>query len=188
MSLSGALEDLSLPDVLQVLASNRLSGTLWVTGRGGRGRLVLRHGRLVGAATETSRETVGRLLLEARLVTERQLAAALEVQRAAGRRKRLGTILVERGELAPQVLRRVVAGQFCRVLAELFGWRSGHLHFENQALGPGHGADDGDDVLSRHGIETAPLVLAGLTGADGGVPAEPGGASAARTTAESRGR
>ncbi|HEX6201543.1 MAG TPA: DUF4388 domain-containing protein, partial [Thermoanaerobaculia bacterium] len=108
MSLFGRLDDLSLPQVLQILAVNRLSGKLSVTRQDARGTIVLRDGKVIFATTNTARETVGSLLLLKRLVSVSRLTEALEIQNASPEEKRLGAILVEMGAIDPETLRQVV--------------------------------------------------------------------------------
>lgn len=168
MSLFGRLEDLSLPQVLQLLSVNRLSGKLSVTRQDARGTVVLRDGKVIFATTNTSRETVGSLLLLERKVSVSRLTEALEIQGSSPVEKRLGTILVEMGVLDPETLRQVVSEQFRRVLSELFRWRSGYLRFQHLAVEErGEVAIDAEDFLYEEGIATDRLVLSVLTEADG---------------------
>lgn len=160
MSLFGRLEDLSLPQVLQLLSMNRLSGKLSVTRQDARGTVVLREGKVIFATTNTARETVGSLLLLKRLVSVSRLTEALEIQGASPEEKRLGAILVEMGAIDPATLRQVVAEQYARVLGELFSWRSGYLRFQHLAVEErGEVAIDAHDFLFEEGIATDGLVL-----------------------------
>jgi len=52
--LEGDLEQIGLPDLLQVLGSNRRSGTLVLTGPRGRGKILIADGELVHAETGTA--------------------------------------------------------------------------------------------------------------------------------------
>ena len=168
MSLFGRLEDLSLPQVLQLLSANRLTGKLSVTRQDARGTVVLRDGKVIFATTNTSRETVGSLLLLERKVSVSRLTEALEIQGSSPVEKRLGTILVEMGALDAETLRQVVSEQFRRVLSELFRWRSGYLRFQHLAVEErGEVAIDAEDFLYEDGIATDRLVLSVLTEADG---------------------
>lgn len=164
MSLFGRLDDLSLPQVLQILAANRLSGKLSVTRQDARGTIVLRDGKVIFATTNTARETVGSLLLHKRLVSVSRLTEALEIQGASPEEKRLGAILVEMGVIDPETLRRVVAEQFARVLGELFRWQNGYLRFQHLAVEErGEVAVDAEDFLFEEGIATDRLLLSVLT-------------------------
>jgi hypothetical protein len=163
MSLFGRLDDLSLPQVLQILAVNRLSGKLSVTRQDARGTIVLRDGKVIFATTNTARETVGSLLLLKRLVSVSRLTEALEIQGASPEEKRLGAILVEMGAIEPETLRQVVSEQFARVLGELFRWQNGYLRFHHLAVEEhGEVAIDAEDFLFEEGIATDRLLLSAL--------------------------
>jgi hypothetical protein len=163
MSLFGRLEDLSLPQVLQLLSVNRLSGKLSVTRQDARGTVVLRDGKVIFATTNTARETVGSLLLLERKVSVSRLTEALEIQGSSPIEKRLGTILVEMGVLDEETLRQVVCEQFTRVLSELFRWQTGYLRFQHMAVEErGEVAIDAEDFLFEEGIATDRLVLSVL--------------------------
>lgn len=164
MSLFGRLEDLSLPQVLQLLSVNRSTGKLSVTRQDARGTIVLRDGKVIFATTNTARETVGSLLLLERKVSVSRLTEALEIQGSSPEEKRLGTILVEMGVLDQETLRQVVCEQFTRVLSELFRWQSGYLRFQHLAVEErGEVAIAAEDFLFEDGIATDRLVLSVLT-------------------------
>lgn len=163
MSLFGRLEDLSLPHVLQILATNRVSGKLSVTRQDARGTIVLRDGKVIFATTNTARETVGSLLLLKRLVSVSRLTEALEIQGASPDERRLGAILVEMGAVDAETLRQVVSEQFARVLGDLFRWPSGYVRFQHLAVEErGEVAIDAEDFLYEEGIATDRLVLSVL--------------------------
>ena len=160
MSLFGRLDDLSLPQVLQLLSANRLSGKLSITRQDARGTIVLRDGKVIFATTNTARETVGSLLLLKRLVSVSRLTEALEIQNSSPEERRLGTILVEMGAIDPETLREIVSEQFARVLGDLFRWQNGYLRFQHLAVEErGEVAIDAEDFLFEEGIATDRLLL-----------------------------
>ena len=67
------------------------------------------------------RERVGRLLMEAQLVSEGQIQEALEIQRSNG--SRLGSILVEMGAISETVLLEFLSQQYGVPTVELSGCR-----------------------------------------------------------------
>lgn len=168
MSLFGRLEDLSLPQVLQLLSVNRMTGKLTMTRQDSRGTVVLREGQVIFATTNTARETIGSLLLLKRLVSVSRLTEALEIQGSSPDERRLGSILLEMGAIDAATLRQVVYEQFTRVLAELFGWRTGCLRFQHLAVEErGEVAIDAEDFLFEEGIATDRLVLSVLSEGNG---------------------
>jgi hypothetical protein len=172
MSLFGRLEDLPLPQVLQILSVNRMSGKLTVTRQDSRGTVVLNEGKVIFATTNTARETIGSLLLMKRLVSVSRLTEALEIQGSSPEERRRGSILIEMGAIDPANLHQVVHEQFARVLGELFGWRSGYPRFEHLAVEErGEIGIAAEDFLFEEGIATDRLVLTVL-GDRGGGPAD----------------
>jgi predicted RNA-binding protein YlqC (UPF0109 family) len=47
MSLVGNLEDLSLPDILQIVSLSRKSGILMLEREGQQGKIIIRQGRVI---------------------------------------------------------------------------------------------------------------------------------------------
>jgi hypothetical protein len=133
-SLAGRLEDIELPELIQFLAGNRKTGRLTLTRRDGHGVLLIRGGRILYAATNSVRETLGNLLVRRGLVDEATLIEAIETQHWAEEPKRLGEILVEKGKLDEQSLEEVVKDQTRAVVQELFSWGSGFFKFEVMPL------------------------------------------------------
>jgi hypothetical protein len=160
MGLSGSLEDLALPQVLQLLSSNRLTGKLTLTRPDGRGVIVLRDGKIIFTTTDAARETIGSLLLLKGKVSPPVLAKALRIQRTSTRERRLGSVLMEMGAVDAETLRRVVAEQFSSVLAELIGWQSGHVRFQHLDVEErGEVAIDAGDFLWEDGLATDSLLF-----------------------------
>jgi hypothetical protein len=189
MSLFGRLEDLPLPQVLQILSVNRMSGKLTVTRQDSRGTVVLSEGKVIFATTNTARETIGSLLLMKRLVSVSRLTEALEIQGSSPEERRLGSILIEMGAIDPAILHQVVHEQFARVLGELFGWRSGYLRFEHLAVEErGEIGIAAEDFLFEEGIATDRLVLSVLGDRGGGTADVAAGVALDRLLAASDGR
>lgn len=142
-ALAGRLEHVPLPDVLQLLATQRQTGTLEVRGgetsvaiglTGGKIDLVLGRG-LAGTGTR-----LGRFLLELELVSREHLAAALASQRVQrGREARrddtlhVGALLVGSAVLTEEGRRSALLAQSLELLVEAlrasrgtFRFRRGH--------------------------------------------------------------
>ncbi len=134
MSLVGKLEELPLPDLLQIIASNGKSGRLNLTRHDALGILVFRHGQIIYAASTSARETLGHLLLSERLVSEEQLRAGLELQHSSAVEKRLGSILLEQGAVSAEDLTRVLHRQTGKVIADFLAWEGGFFKFDAMTL------------------------------------------------------
>jgi hypothetical protein len=160
VSLCGTLQDLPIPDLLQMIAANRKTGRLVLTRRDGHGVIAFRNGKIIYAASNSVRETLGNILLHERLITESTLLEALERQSRAAEEKRLGPVLVEMGVLDEATMERVVRGQTQRVVSEFLRWKSGFAKFEILQI-PDHGEVEVDarDFLMEAGLNADELLL-----------------------------
>lgn len=160
MSLCGTLQDLPIPDLLQMIAANRKTGRLVLTRRDGHGVIAFRNGKIIYAASNSVRETLGNILLHERLITESTLLEALERQSRSAVEKRLGPVLVEMGALDEATMHRVVRGQTQRVVSEFLRWKSGFAKFEILQI-PDHGEVEVDarDFLLEAGLNADELLL-----------------------------
>jgi hypothetical protein len=160
MSLCGTLQDLPIPDLLQMIAANRKTGRLVLTRRDGHGVIAFRNGKIIYAASNSVRETLGNILLHERLITESTLLEALERQSRSAVEKRLGHVLVEMGALDEATMHRVVRGQTQRVVSEFLRWKSGFAKFEILQI-PDHGEVEVDarDFLLEAGLNADELLL-----------------------------
>jgi Domain of unknown function (DUF4388) len=160
MSLVGRLEDIELPELIQFLASNRKTGRLTLSRRDGNGVVLLRLGRILYAASNSVRETLGHLLVARGLITEATLMEALENQHWGQEGKRLGEILVEMGKLEEGELEGVMKDQTRAVIQELFAWNAGFFKFESLDI-PDRGDVEVDarDFLLVKGVNTDEVLL-----------------------------
>ena len=130
MSLAGCLEEVELPEILHFLSLNNRTGKLTLTRRDAQGTVVVRQGRTVYAASSSIREALGSILLSRGLVSQAQLAAALEAQHQSADGRKLGAILVESGAIGEDALHEALAQQIGLVVQEMCRWRSGYFKFE----------------------------------------------------------
>jgi hypothetical protein len=160
MSLSGKLEELPLPHLLQIISNNRVTGKLSLTRRDGHGLVVFRDGKIIYAATNSARETFGNILLLRKEISASVLEEALERQGRSAVERRLGSILLEMGAIEEEVLHRVMIEQVEKVLHELFAWTSGFVKFEVLDIPErGEVAVDAADFLVAEGLPTERLVV-----------------------------
>ena len=62
MSLVGNLEDLSLPDILQIVSLSRKSGILTVEREGKQGQIFIHDGRVIQTVSPRAGKTLGEIL------------------------------------------------------------------------------------------------------------------------------
>ncbi|TVP47320.1 MAG: DUF4388 domain-containing protein [Gemmatimonadales bacterium] len=132
MAIEGQLADVSLADIIQLLAVGRKTGCLTVTDRASFGYIYLDDGRVVYANVLNRPDRLGELLVRNQVIDREKLSRAMEDQaREPG--KRLGQILVERGDLGENELQRFITVQIEEAVYHLFSWDRGAFHFEPDA-------------------------------------------------------
>ncbi len=124
---SGALQTLSVADVLDFLGQGRRTGTLIVSSSDGIGAIHLREGRIAGAASPRC-DNIGHLLVSRGDITEEQLEAATAAQEGSPDRL-LGAIMVEQGLVAKDAMERALTDQIFSAIHELFIWHEGQFSF-----------------------------------------------------------
>jgi tetratricopeptide (TPR) repeat protein len=129
MAIEGALQDVSLPDILQLLAMGRKTGCLTLTDRSNFGYIYLKHGRIVHASVLNRPDRLGELLVRNGAISREELSRAMDEQ-AGNRGVRLGELLVESGSLDEAVLGRFVRLQIEEAVYHLFTWSQGTFHFD----------------------------------------------------------
>lgn len=184
MSLAGKLEDLRMPELLQVLALGGKTGKLTLSRPDGFGLIVLRHGKIIYAVCNGVRETFGHILTCRGLVDQKTLAKALERQYRSRKEQRLGAILVEMGALDAATVESVISEQTAKVIADLFTWPGGFFRFDAVDI-PDRGEVEVDarDFLMSDGVDGERVALDILLqfGADDeSAAAEAGGAPGGR--------
>ncbi len=163
MGLVGRLEDLALPDILQIIALTQKTGKLTLTRREGSGAIIFKGGKVIYAASDSIHETLGNLLVNEKLITESILMSALELQHRAEGGKRLGIILVEKGYIRQDALEKIVREHVERVAYEFLVWRKGFFKFDVFEIPPGTEIEvDAKDFLLAEGLDANSLRLEGL--------------------------
>ncbi len=130
MSMTGRLDEVSVAEVLHLLSWGEKTGKLTLSRGSAEGVVVLRHGRIVNAASNSPREALGSILVCRKLLSENTLLSAVEEARRAPGGRSLGATLVAMGVLDPQDLRAAVREQVEQVITEFFLWESGSFRFE----------------------------------------------------------
>ncbi len=160
MSMVGRLEDLALPDILQILSLSKKTGKLTLTRREGTGVILFRKGQVIYAASDSVRDTLGNILVCNKLITESTLMAALEAQHKSPEGKLLGAILVEKGYITKEILEKSIREQIEKVIHEFFTWQQGFFKFELMEFEGADGlAVDTRDFLLKAGLSPDYLVL-----------------------------
>ncbi|HEX6068551.1 MAG TPA: DUF4388 domain-containing protein [Longimicrobiaceae bacterium] len=139
MAIEGPLRELALTDVIQLLHLSRKTGTLSVSSDAAArpGLVFFDQGSVVGTRSAADASRLGRLLIMAGKATERQVDAALDLQRRSPG-QRLGMFLVETQGIAASEVQRQLRFQVEETVFELVRWRDGYFRFEETPpLDPG---------------------------------------------------
>ena len=162
MSLVGNLEDLSLPDILQIVSLSRKSGILMLEREGQQGKIIIRQGKVIQTISPRQGKTLGELLTARGLLRPDDLKKALELQRSGAGHELLGDILVQLQLTDEATLEKVVTEQIEDAIVFFLSWREGTFSFELAEIkGRGEFSVDPHAFILERGIDTQWLVLEG---------------------------
>ena len=127
MKREGSLAESDLPSLMQALYEERWSGQLTLSSAGVGKTVTVQDGRMVFASSSSPDDRLGELLLRRGRLSLLQLFDASNAMTAG---KRLGTVLVEQGALAPKDLVAGVIDQTREIIYSLFLWTEGHYRLQ----------------------------------------------------------
>jgi DNA-binding NarL/FixJ family response regulator len=173
LSVVGCLEDLSFPDILQMIHLSRQSGTLILTQGDAERRVRFRNGRVCGATLGRGDLELEDLLLQKGMVTQAALQSARERQEKTG--EPISSVLVSLGAISQETIDRVVREELGTILRSLVVLQEGDFRFELSApasknAGPGIEVPEGLEpasILREPALPDAP----GASGRPRSVPA-----------------
>ncbi|MCH8810831.1 MAG: DUF4388 domain-containing protein [Gemmatimonadetes bacterium] len=148
MALQGALTDVSLADISQLLGMGGKTGCLTLTVHGNSGSVYFEDGRVIYATVENRLDRLGDLLVTHQVITRDQLSVAVE-QQASGTRARLGEVLVGLGSLTQEKLEEYIAVQIEEAVYSIFQWDEGNFQFD-------------PDIMPEEGLFRVSLSIDGL--------------------------
>lgn len=151
MSLEGRLEDLSLPDIFQIISLSKRSGVLTMLRKEGTGRLVFNQGQVIYASSD-NKSRLGYTLVRKGIITNEDLENGLRTQKGKGSKKPLGTILAEMDVLSREVLEKEIKEHIIEVIRDLLKWEHGSFHFEL-------GAASEEEIILKSGMSAEFLLL-----------------------------
>ena len=135
MSLSGNLQDVSVADALQFIHLGGRTGTLTLSSGEASAEIGFHQGRIVNAWGPGSKR-LGELLIEAGLIDEQTLQAAMRTQESEHPRRSLGQILVAMNAVDTDTMYRTVEQQIERTVYDLVTWDHGTFSFALDDLKP----------------------------------------------------
>jgi hypothetical protein len=149
--LEGKVGDFSLPEIFQLIALTKKTGTLRVTTPRQVGHVRFRDGEVCEAAADVRRLALGARLVASGLVDEAQLAAALEAKRDHG--GEVLRLLLEHAAIDEGALHAFVREQIADAVADMLRFDDAMFRFD---------ADDqpGEPLIDLH-VATDQLVTEG---------------------------
>ncbi|MDI6740040.1 MAG: tetratricopeptide repeat protein [Candidatus Edwardsbacteria bacterium] len=122
--------EVSLPDVLQLLAVGFKTGCLKVTDGQNFGNIFFRDGRICYSSLLNRPDRLGDRLLSRGLISAAQLQEALDRQQAEGGKRRLGDILLETSLVTSGDIQQDITQQIEDAIFFLLRWTDGEFFFE----------------------------------------------------------
>lgn len=134
MALKGTLKDFSVSDIFQLVSQQQKTGVLSLASEGEKAQVAFDNGMVVMAGSDLKRmdDLLGQRLVRSGLVSQEQLDECLALQRST--LQMLGQILMEKGYLERDALRKALLLQVQEGIYKLVGWREGSYDFEAQEV------------------------------------------------------
>jgi len=146
LSFFGDLQDLSLADIIQIIAGSQKTGVLYVNADEGRSTIVFKNGFVVSASKPDLAIRLGQLLRRENQISEIELEMCLKEQQQTG--KPLGEILLERLLVTRDQLQGLMKLQVMETVFEIVNLTEGSFSFQaNAQLPPDHIAFDAQHLL-----------------------------------------
>ncbi len=129
LGLQGNIEKFTLPEILQLVASGRKSGTLGVQQDDSIIMVYFDKGDIIYGYGPRQTFHLGQLLKEKKIISETQLEQAIAIQAKNQNSKRLGEILISRKFIDRADLEKVIIEQIEELLYSLLTWKTGSFKF-----------------------------------------------------------
>lgn len=133
LGLQGDIEKFTLPEILQLVATNRKNGTLGIQKDDSIIMVYFKEGRIIYGYGPRQTYHLGQLLKEKNIISDTQLEQAINIQAKSQNSRRLGEIMISRNFIDRSDLEKVVKKQVEELLYSLLSWNKGSFKFyENQ--------------------------------------------------------
>jgi hypothetical protein len=128
LSIFGDLQDLSLADIIQIIAGSQKTGVLYINADEGRSTIIFKNGFVVSASKPDLAIRLGQLLLRENQISEIELEMCLKEQQQSG--KPLGEILLERSLVVRDQLQGLMKLQVMETVNEIVNLTEGSFSFQ----------------------------------------------------------
>ena len=158
MGIKGALSDVSLADISQLLGMGGKTGCLTLTHKENHGSVYFEEGRVIFASVANRSDRIGELLVAREVINREQLSAAMAHQSWGTGQRLLGEVLVELGSLTQEKLEEHLSVQMEEAVYLIFQWSEGTFEFEPEVMP--------DEGLFRISISIDALLMEGARRVD----------------------
>jgi len=132
-ALQGNIGRFTLPEIFQLIANSRKTGTLGIQKDDDIVMVYFKAGRIIYGYGPRQTFHLGQLLKDRGRITAEQLDDAVNTQARESSSKRLGQILMEKAYIDRADLEKVVCNQVEELIYSLLSWETGTFKFyENQ--------------------------------------------------------
>ena len=129
MSLTGNLNTVSIPDLLQLIDSSKKTGMLSLKRQTQKKEIYFKEGNIIYAtSSNTEEELLGNLLIRLGKLSQIELEEVLKAHSTTG--KMIGAIIVEMGFLKKEQLEEYLKLQIEEIVYNLFSWKEGDFNFQ----------------------------------------------------------
>ncbi|WP_022663948.1 DUF4388 domain-containing protein [Desulfospira joergensenii] len=132
MNLQGDFEGLTLASILQLLCNDQKTGILAVTRENEESRVFFDQGTIVYATSSMKHARLGFLLRTDGILSSQQLQKCLSF--AKGEKVHLGKVLVEKGYISLDTLKKYNTKQVETILYDLLFWEKGKFEYKDARL------------------------------------------------------
>lgn len=132
MNLQGDFEGLTLASILQLLCNDQKTGILTVTRKDEESRVFFDQGTIVYASASLKQARLGFLMRTDGVISAQQLQKCLSAAREE--KVHLGKVLVEKGYISLDILKRYNTKQVETILYDLLFWEKGKFEYKDARL------------------------------------------------------
>ncbi len=132
MNLQGDFEGLTLASILQLLCNDQKTGVLTVTSDNEESRVFFEQGTIVYASSSLKESRLGFLIRNDGVISAQQLQKCLSL--AKQERVHLGKIMVEKGYISLDTLKKYNTKQVEAILYDLLFWQKGKFEYKDSRL------------------------------------------------------
>ncbi len=132
MNLQGDFEGLTLASILQLLCNDQKTGVLTVTCDEEQSRVFFEQGTIVYASASLKEARLGYLMRSDGIISAQQLQRCLAL--AKEEKLHLGKILVEKGYISLDTLKKYNTKQVEAILYNLLFWKKGRFEYKDAKL------------------------------------------------------